>query len=129
LSDAAITTYRPGSSDSRRVNSSSNSAAVTSMATRPPWRMASRALTARFMITCSIWCRSALHGAVGSGQVEDRLDILAEQALQHRSEPFDDFAEAEDLALGDLPTAEGQQLARKPRGAVGGRADLTGLGA
>ena len=45
--------------------------------------MASRALTTRFMMTCSIWPGSAFT-APKSGSADDgQLDVLADQAAEH----------------------------------------------
>ena len=53
-------TWGPGRAPTcRRTYSSSSSTFAVSRMRRPPWGMASRALTARFMTTCSICPRSA----------------------------------------------------------------------
>ncbi len=49
----------------------------------PPWGMASWALTARFIRTCSIWPGSALIFPQGRIKFRDQSDILADQTPQH----------------------------------------------
>ena len=81
------------------------------MVSLPPAGIASRALTTRFTITCSICPGSALHASeVGSEPQRRWLDVLADQALQHLLGLGHDGVEVEHLRLDDLLAAEREQL-------------------
>ena len=86
--------------------------------------MASRALTARFIRTCSIWPGSAFTVPRSGRQAGRQLDVLADQAAQHLVHVLDDAVEVEHLRGQHLPAAEGQQLPRQGGGALGRLADL-----
>jgi hypothetical protein len=75
--------------------------------------MASRALTTRFMMTCSIWPGSALmRPRAGSGTVH-QVDGLPDQSLDHRLHARHDAVEVEHLGREHLLAAEGEKLARE----------------
>ncbi len=54
VSDTVSATYRPGRMPSSMAVDSSTITSVVSTVRRPPFGMASRAFTARFITTCSI---------------------------------------------------------------------------
>ena len=108
---------------SRIVSSTSPSTQLTASSTLPPAGIASRALSARFVITCSTWPRSARTRQSGrDGRRE--LDIVAQEPREQPLEPGDDVAEIQDLRLEHLMAAEGEQLARERSGTIGGAHDL-----
>ena len=51
------------------------------------------------------------------------LDLLADEASQHRFDPRDDLVHLHDLRLEDLPPAEGQELLGQAGGPLGGVAN------
>jgi len=50
------------------------------------------------------------------------VDVLAEGAAQHLLDVPDDVVEVQDFGLGDVASAEGEQLFGQPGGAFGGPA-------
>ena len=92
----------------------------------PPCRptgIASRALSARFVITCSIWPPSARTRQPGVNGGRE-LDVVAQEPREQSLELLDDFAEIEDLRQEHLVAAEGEQLARERGSTIGGAHDL-----
>ena len=59
--------------------------------------MASRALTARLRITCSIWPGSARMSARSGADGDDQFDVLADQPPQHLVEPRDHAVEVHQM--------------------------------
>jgi hypothetical protein len=57
------------------------------------------------------------------------LDVLADQALQHRAHVADDVVDVERSRVEHLLAAEGEQLAREVGGSLPGVEDLSELGA
>ena len=89
----------------------------------PPDGIASRALSARFVITCSSCPRSARTRQPGSTEVESSTP--SPRSRESRlSSPFDDVAQLEHLRQDHLAAAEGEQLARERRRASGRAHDL-----
>src|SRR5580704_12812320 len=91
------------------------------MSSRPPSGMASRALTARFIITCSIWLASA-RMAPRSGE-DNKLDVFADQPGNQLPHLLDDVVKAHHAGLQHLHAAEGEKLPGERRGAIGGAID------
>ena len=83
------------------------------MVSLPPVGMASRALTARFMRTCSTWPGSALTGPRLRLSDGDQLDVLADEPAEHLLRVGDDVVEVEHPRRQHLLAAEGQQLPRQ----------------
>ena len=94
----------------------------------PPWSMASRALTARLMMTCSSWPWSALTRAQVAAVGHLELDVLADQAAQQMRQLGQDVGQVEHLGLQGLLAREGQQLAHQVGRAVGVLLDLHDVG-
>ena len=83
--------------------------------------MASRALTARFMITCSMWAGSTLTGWIRIDEARFQLDVLADDAAQHLLDLVDHVIEGDYAGHRHLAAAEGQQLVGEVRGAIARR--------
>ena len=62
--------------------------------------------------------RVGRHAPRGGSQPQLQVDVLADQAAQHRVEVADERVEVEHLRLEHLPAAEGQELAREAGGAL-----------
>ena len=91
----------------------------------PPFdAMASRALTARLMMTCSSWPGIGADRAEVAAVLDDQLDRLAEQALQQVRHLRDDVGKLQHLRAQRLLAREGEQLAGQAGGAVRVRLDL-----
>ena len=86
--------------------------------------IASRALIARLMITCSSCARSASTGGRSVAGEHRDLDRLADQPPEHRHQPARDLVDVEQHRLEHLPAGEREQLARqlappaRPRAAI-----------
>ena len=89
------------------------------MVSLPPSGMASRALTARFTITCSSWFRSALIGQRSRPWLDLQRDRLAEQPVEQHGDVGEHLAELDDARPQRLPARESQQLPHQPGRAVG----------
>ena len=93
---------------------------------RPPRGMASRALTARFTITCSIWPGIGLHRHQrAAAERDDQLDVLADEprgACVSMSPTT--IVEVEHARLEDLLAAEDEQLPGEVGRPLGGQLDL-----
>ena len=83
------------------------------MPRRPPFGIASRAFTARFMMTCSICPRSAATDHRPGCRHELQRDVLADQARQHRGDVWYDGIEIDRFQAGHLVSPERQQLPRQ----------------
>ena len=99
--------------------------APVSIASVPPSGIASRALIARLITTCSSCARSASTGGrLVAGEHRD-LDVLADQPPEHRHQPARDLVEVEQDRLEHLPAREREQLAgelaRRARPRAGSR--------
>jgi len=95
---------------------SSNSTFRVSMVNWPPVGMASRALTARFMMTCSNCPWFALTGDRVGAKLGGEVDVLSDDPPQHQIKISQDRVEVQLLRDKDLLPAEGQELARqRPR--------------
>src|SRR5688572_28977715 len=89
----------------------------------PPRGIASRALTARFMSTCSAWAGSTMTRPT-SGPVDVMISMsFADEPAQHRVHAGDDRTEVEDTRLEDLLSAEREQLLGELARGLGRRAD------
>ncbi len=80
------------------------------MVSLPPSGMASRALTTRFMSTCSIWPGSASVSAEVWREHLDKFDVLAEDPPEHLLDPRSDLVQVQRHGLQHLLAAEGQEL-------------------
>ena len=78
----------------RRRSRSSSSTLPVSIVSVPPSGIASRALTARLMSTCSSWSGSASTGSSSGSSDGHELDVLTEQPAEHRRDPVDDLVQA-----------------------------------
>ena len=105
------------------------SASAASTVTRPPCGIASRALTTRFITTCSTCPGSTrTNPCVGlAGHGHD--DVFADHAPQHRLDLAERDVEVDDLGLQHLAAAERQHLLGEVGGAHRGAGDLLGVGA
>ncbi len=90
----------------------------------PPDGIASRALTARLVITCSSWPGSASTRPSTGSSSSRSVDVLADDPPQHRAQLRHDRVEVHDPRLEHLLPAEGQELAGERRRAVRGAVDL-----
>lgn len=99
------------------------------MVNAPPLGMASRALTTRFMMTCSIWAGSALTLAMWGAEHADQLHVLANQSPQHFFQIDDDVVQVKDLGFEDLFATEGEELPGECRRAVSGFLNLFAIDA
>ena len=90
----------------------------------PPSGMASRALTARLMITCSNCATSALTGQRSRTCGDLERHVLADQALEQHGEIRQRLAEIEHLRAHGLLARERQQLPHQARRPVGILLDL-----
>src|SRR6266849_1330654 len=89
------------------------------MTSLPPLGMASRALAARFMSTCSICTGSALTlPSLFPGTNSN--SIFSDQTRQHLVDFLDDRVQIEQLQGLHLLASEGQQLPRQISGAARG---------
>ena len=86
----------------------------------PPSAMASRALSERFMITCSIIVESASIAGRRGGEIAAQRDVFAQAAPQHLRHALDDLVQVEQLDLHELLAAEREQLPGEVRGALRG---------
>ena len=75
-------------------------------------------MTARLSSTCSSWPRSARTRASGGRGLDAQLDVLADDAPEHRRDPVHHLAEIEHGRLEHLLAAEREQLVRQVRRAV-----------
>ena len=91
---------------------------------RSPVGIASRALTTRFMTTCSIWPASALMRPRSRACRTTKLDVLADDAAQHPLDAADDLVEIEHRRLHDVLSAEDEQLPGQRLRAAGGALDF-----
>ena len=128
VSVTASSTYGPatttnGSPSTDRVSST----LAVSIVSSPPSRIASRALTARFISTCSSCAASALTGHRSSDRIRPQLDVLANQPREQLLDVIDDLVDVEQRRLQHLLPAERQQLPGQRRGAVAGLLDLLGI--
>ena len=96
---------------------------------RPPWGIASRAFTTRFISTCSIWPGSASTYQSAGSQLDLERDVGADEPAQHALGLRHHVIEREDLRLEHLSPAEGEQLAGEARGPLAGVADLLDVAA
>ena len=64
-----------------------------SMVMTPPPGMASRALTVKFMSTCSIWCDIGLDAAELRFREGNEIDILTDETAQHPVDIRNDVAQ------------------------------------
>ena len=96
------------------------------MVSLPPEGMASRALTARFMMTCSICPASARTGQRFWPGTMHEVDVLADHAGEHLQVLGGDVVQVDDARGEHLLAAEGEQLAGQRGGAFGGAGDLLG---
>ena len=106
---------------------SSNSTAEVSMISCPPLGMASRALTARFISTCSIMPASAW---TNSGCMANLNCTWMSSPRMRRSilvMSLMDFVQVQIARLHRLLAAEHEQLAGERGGALGGLANLRGI--
>ena len=92
----------------------------------PPCGMASRALTARFMITCSIWLGSARTAPSSATRDHHQIDVLADQAGQQFEVFRDHGVQVKNFGSEHLLAAEGQELPGEGGGAVGGVGNFLG---
>ena len=106
------------------TKASSSSTGAVSRVSRPPCGMASRALTVRFISTCSICPGSAETRPVSASEPELELDVLSDEPAEHRRQVADQRVDVEHLRLEDLLAAEGQELARQAGRALGRPPDL-----
>ena len=103
-----------------RLIASSSSGVASRVRTEigPPVCIASRALTTRFITTCSIWPRSDAMGGRPAASSTFSSIIRAEQPRQHLLHVADDGADLQRLRLEHLLAAESEELARETRGAI-----------
>ena len=106
---------------------SSRSTFAVSIVSRPPFGIASRAFTARFMSTCSSWPRSARTPARLGGDARLEGDVLSDEPSEHPLNVFHERAGVEHGRLEDLAPAEGEELLREARGAARREEDLLNL--
>ena len=90
------------------------------MVSLPPSGMASRALTTRFISTCSIWPGSAWTSAEVRREHLDEVDVLAEDPPEHLLDPGGDLVQVQRHGLQHLLAAEGQELPGQRRRALAG---------
>ena len=86
--------------------------------------MASRAFTARFMITCSICPGSAFTQPRSGASTVASSTSSPINRCEHLPGPGDHVVEIEDPGLQHLLPAEGEELAREPGRAGRGASDL-----
>ena len=99
------------------------------MVSRPPSGIASRALTARFRITCSELTRSArTRTACGASSVTIS-DVLADQAQQHPMHVRDHAVDVDHARLQDLSATVREELLRQRRGSLRRGRDLVEVAA
>ena len=75
-------------------------------------------------MTCSIWPGSTTTVPRSRPRLDAQLDVLADQAAEHRLHREHRRAEIEQLRRQDLLAAEREQLARELGGALAGAIDL-----
>src|SRR5512133_4389327 len=119
VSDTWIPAYwpDPGSVQSAQSLSRRVQLAVSSVIRPGPW-MASRALTTRFVSTCSSWVGSAHAGLPG------KLDALPRQPLQDRQELGHRLVEIHRLRIQRLAPGEPQHAGCELRRVAGSLDDL-----
>ena len=93
----------------------------------PPAGMASRALTARFITTCSICTGSALMQSRPGSTRTVRRTFSSSSRRQHLAQVGQDHPEVEHLGGQDLLAAEGEELAGEAGRALGRLLDLADL--
>ena len=113
-----------GSAGCCATHSASRSAFAVSTVRLPPWGIASRALSARFRMICSICPGSAETRSSGVASQRHELDVLADQPAQQRVHARHDSVQIENLRLEDLLAAEREELTREAGRARRGVADL-----
>ena len=126
VSLTASTTYAPGATSpaSPRVRRRRARRSRVSIVSVPPRGIASRALTARFRITCSSWPGSALHAAERPARASTTSSTSSPiSAPQHRlaCSATTSFR-SRTRGAQDLLAAEREELARQRGGALAGRA-------
>ena len=87
-----------------------------SIANSPPFGMASRALTTRFMMTCSSWPGSAFTWPSGWIRSDDQLDVFPDEAPEHTFYISHDGIQPENFWFQGLLSAEGHELPNQGRG-------------
>ena len=122
-------TYGPGTpARCASTYSSSRSTSRVSIRSVPPFGIASRAFTARFTSTCSIWPGSALtRPRSGARSLQMRMSSPRSRASID-SMSATTVVQDEDRDLLDLLAAEREQLSRERGRPLGGAADLGDFG-
>ena len=90
----------------------------------PPFGIASRAFTTRFITTCWSWPGSASIGPRARIELGRQHDVLADQRPEHRLHLDDDAVQVQELGRQHLLAAEREELAREQRRPVGRLPDL-----
>ena len=115
---AASRSGRPPRRYGESANSSVSSTSAVSIASLPPSGMASRELTARFMMTWSICEGSTFTAGSCRREIDFQLDVFPDDPPQHFVDALHDLVEIHNPGHCHLPAAECQQLVGQRRGSL-----------
>ena len=125
VSSTSISTYSPAATPGRACLRLSRSLTLrVRMVRQPPSGMASRALTARLMITLSNCDRSALTYQRSRPDTILSSIFSLKERLRSGARSVSDLAELQHLGLQRLPAREGEQLAHQAGRPVGAALDV-----